>query len=217
MCIPARRCAIKGGNFIEALADADTLIFDKTGTLTEGKPNVTHIVPASGEISETRVMELAGAAEQTSSHPLADAVLSYCRKEQILIPKHGEVITVVGKGTKTEVAGKTIRVGSGAFMEENGISLDSLADKQDLLPRTGATLVYVAEDTRLIGVLGIQDKMRENMRKSVNNLRSKGIDEILLLTGDRREQAKAVGEQIGVDGYEAELLPEDKVKTVLRL
>ncbi|MDF2922124.1 MAG: cation-transporting ATPase [Paenibacillaceae bacterium] len=205
---------IKGGNFIESMARADTLIFDKTGTLTEGKPNVVQIVTASRDITEARVLELAGAAEETSSHPLADAVLSYCRKQQIVIPKHGEIVTVVGKGMMTEVDGRTIRVGSVTFMEENGIDP---VGRLGHLPGNGATWVFVAEEERLLGALAIHDKTREHMRKAVNNLRHKGVHEILLLTGDRMEQAEAVAGKIGVDAYEAQLLPEDKARIVLSL
>lgn len=208
---------IKGGNYIEALSQADTLIFDKTGTLTEGKPNIVQIATASRSISEEHVLELAGAAEEMSSHPLADAVLSHCRRLQLALPKHGETVTVVGKGMQTEVGGKTVRVGSASFLEENGVSRGSLDKLSGQLPDNGATLVYVAEDNRLLGVLAIRDKTRENMRKAVNNLRYKGVDEILLLTGDRREQARAVATEIGVDAFHAQLLPEDKAKMVLRL
>ncbi len=209
---------IKGGNYIEALSSADTIIFDKTGTLTEGKPEVVDIVIADGRYTERRIIELALAAEETSSHPIAMAILSKGRKDGINMIQHGEIITHVARGTETTVENdRLVRVGNKAFMEENNIDTSKIANNVQILITKGESVVYVGLDDKLIGVLAIQDKMRSNMKKSINNLRFKELDDIQLLTGDLKEQAKIVANRIGVDSYKGELLPEDKAKTVLRL
>ena len=209
---------IKGGNYIEALSTADTIIFDKTGTLTEGKPDVVDILVLDKRYTEKIIIELALAAEETSSHPIAQAILSKGRKDGINMIKHGEIITHVARGTETSVEnGRIVRVGNRAFMEENDIDTSrSDVGVQSLIAK-GESVVYVGFDDKLIGVIGIQDKMRGNMKKSINNLRFKKVDDIRLLTGDIREQAEVVANSIGVDSYRGELLPEDKAKTVLSL
>lgn len=132
--------------------------------------------------------------------------------------KHGEIITHVARGTETTVEDdRVVRVGNKPFMEENKIDTSKMESSVQILISKGEGVVYVALDDNLIGVIGIQDKMRSNMKKSINNLRFKKVDDIRLLTGDLREQAEVVANRIGVDSYKGELLPEDKAKTVLRL
>ena len=103
-----------------------------------------------------------------------------------------------------------------SFVKENNIEI-TLEDEAFNLKKKGQSIIYVARNEELLGVIGIQDKMRENMKKSLNNVRYQGVDEILLLTGDLEDQASIVASKVGVDGYEAELLPEDKAKTILKL
>ncbi len=206
---------IKGGNYIEALAEADTLILDKTGTLTEGKPEVLDIVTAN-DISQRDLIAIAGAAEETSAHPMASAILSKVRSEGIKIPTHTEIITHIAKGVETNIGKDTIRVGNKAFLKENNIVI-TLEYEAFNLKKKGQSIIYVARGEELLGIIGIQDKMRENMKKSLNNVRYQGVDEILLLTGDLEDQASIVASKMGVDGYEAELLPEDKAETILKL
>lgn len=207
---------IKGGNYIEALSESDTLVLDKTGTLTEGKPQVTNIEVAEG-ISKNEVIELAAAAEETSSHPMAIAILTKLKLEGLTIPEHDTTITHVARGVETVVNDEIIRVGNKPFLQENQVELGNLGEKAENLKAKGNSVIYVAKGTKTIGILTIQDKMRDNMKKSLNNLRSQGIDEIMLLTGDLKGQAEIVANKMGVDTYEAELLPEDKAKIVLKV
>lgn len=153
---------IKGGNYIEALAEADTLILDKTGTLTEGKPEVLDIVTAQ-DITSRELIEIVSAAEETSSHPMASAILSKAKSEGIKIPKHGEVITHIAKGVETNIDEDIIRVGNKTFLKENNIDI-TLEDEAFNLKKKGQSIVYVAQNEKLLGVIGIQDKMRENMK-----------------------------------------------------
>lgn len=207
---------IKGGNYIESLASSDTLILDKTGTLTEGKPEITNIITAKN-IKDTQVIELAAAAEETSAHPMAVAILNKLKLEGLTIPKHGEVITHVARGVETNIGEHVIRVGSKAFMEQNGVDITEIENKADNLQSIEGTVIYVAKSLQAVGVFAVKDKTRENMKKSLNNLRYQGINEIMLLTGDLKKQAEVVASKMGVDSYLAELLPEDKAKTVLKI
>ncbi|RDY23306.1 heavy metal translocating P-type ATPase [Romboutsia maritimum] len=207
---------IKGGNYIEALAEADTLILDKTGTLTQGKPEVLDMVTVD-DVSCKELIAIAATAEETSSHPMANAILSKARMQGIEVPQHGEIITHVAKGVETNIEEDIVRVGNRLFLQENDIDVDVLNDEVRDLKKKGQSIIYVAKNNKLLGIIGIQDKMRENMKKSLNNIRYQGVDEILLLTGDLKEQAKIVAKKMGIDGYKAELLPEDKAKTILKL
>ncbi|EDS77600.1 metal cation-transPorting p-type ATPase C CtpC [Clostridium botulinum C str. Eklund] len=115
---------IKGGNYIESLANSDTLILDKTGTLTEGKPQIVSVIPANDSINKNYIIEMAAAAEETSKHPMAVAVLSKLRKKGLVVPPHGESITHISRGIETNVGEDTVRVGSKIFMKENNIEVD---------------------------------------------------------------------------------------------
>lgn len=208
---------IKGGNYIEAMADSDTVVFDKTGTLTEGKPEVTSIVSLSTEFTEKEIIEIASAAEETSNHPLALGILSKLKAEGWVIPHHGETKMCISRGTVTTIGDDTVRVGSKTFMDELNIDTSSVKEKEEYLMKNGEKIIYVALNDELIGLIGIQDKMRDNMKKAINSLRYRGIHDIILLTGDLEEHAESTAYKMGVDSYQAELLPMDKVKAVQKL
>lgn len=217
VCTAARNgILIKGSNYIEMLSKSDTLILDKTGTLTEGKAQVVSIVPLNNS-SERQIIELAAAAEETSTHPMAVAVLEKARYSGWKIPEHSETQVHVALGVETRVGDDIIRVGNHRFMDENGIELADVHEHVSRLVRRGENVIYVAQGTSLIGVLGIQDSLRENMKKALNRLRYSGIDDIILLTGDMEQHAEIVATRMAMDRYEAEVLPEDKAETVLRL
>lgn len=208
---------IKGSNYIEEISKADTIIFDKTGTITEGKPSVQTIKVLDKSIAEDMMLAYAAAAEETSTHPLAVAVLNETRDRGIEIPIHGENRVVVARGIETEVEGSTIRVGSKKFMEENGISTEKFNDEVKFIIGRGEILIYVAKNKKLIGLIGVTDPPRENIKKTINRLRGQGIDEIVLLTGDLEQQAQTIAARMSIDSYESELLPEDKAKNILAL
>ncbi|WFD09926.1 heavy metal translocating P-type ATPase [Tepidibacter hydrothermalis] len=208
---------IKGGNYIERLAESDTLILDKTGTLTEGKPQILNVISANKDISEKEVIEIAAAAEETSNHPMAIAVLSKLRQSGWDIPAHGKNKVHIARGIETTIGQDKIYVGSKVFMSDNDVDTSILDDEAKTLISNGEGLIYVARNNELIGILGIQDKLRDNMKKAINNLRYQGIDDIALLTGDLKEQAEIVANKMAVDRYEAQLFPEDKAKQVLSI
>ena len=208
---------IKGSNYIEEISKADTIIFDKTGTITEGRPSVQTIKVLDKELTENRMLTYAAAAEETSTHPLAVAILNEIKDRGLEIPAHSENKVIVARGIETTVEESIVRVGSKKFMEENGISTEEFNDEVKVILGRGEILIYIAKDSKLIGLIGVTDPPRENIKKTINRLRGQGIDEIVLLTGDLEQQAQTIASRMSIDSYESELLPEDKAKNILAL
>ena len=207
---------IKGSNYLEELSKSDTVIFDKTGTITEGKPKIQTLKTFGKNMKDNRMLALAAAAEETSSHPLASAILNEIKNRGLKIPKHKESVIKVARGIETFVNKDIIRVGSLKYMEENGISLEVASDIVKGMQNRGEIVIYVAKNNDLIGVIGVSDPPRENIKKAMNRLRNQGIDDIVLLTGDLRQQAETIASRMSMDRYESELMPEDKAKDILK-
>lgn len=209
---------IKGGNYIEALADIDTVILDKTGTITVGSPAVKLIKTAVG-ITEQEAVLLAASTERHSAHPLAEAVIDYAAEREWDIPEHESTETVVGRGMRAVIVssesmqGGQILLGSRRFMLEEGVKgLDGI----DVNDCRSASHVYLARDKELIAVFIIADPIRPDFKKTINQLRRGGIDEIIMLTGDSRSVAEEVAASLDIDSFHAEVLPEDKAELVAK-
>ncbi|MBE6097407.1 MAG: heavy metal translocating P-type ATPase [Schwartzia succinivorans] len=209
---------VKGGNYIEALAEADTLVLDKTGTLTVGVPQISFIRTVEG-VSEKETVLLAASAEMHSVHPLAVAIQKYVREKAWEVPQHKSSETIVARGMKASVPdfdgfkGGSVLVGSRKFMEESKVKkLDDITI-EDKSPNR----IYVARDKKLLGVIGINDPIRPKMKKTLNQMRRHGIDEIVMLTGDSKEVAAQVAQDMDIDSFYAEVLPEDKANYVQKL
>lgn len=213
-----RGILVKGGNYIEALAETDTVVLDKTGTLTVGVPQIAFVKTAGG-VTEKETVLLAASAELHSVHPLAVAIQKYVKEHDWQTPHHKSSKTIVARGMQAEVPdfdgfpGGVIRVGSKKFLQENGIADDAQLDAGLL----GKNLLYVARDEKLIGVIGIEDPIRPKMKKTLNQMRRYGIDEIVMLTGDSKAVAQEVARSMDIDSYHAEILPEDKSSYVNKL
>ncbi len=203
---------IKGGAYIEQMSGANTVLLDKTGTITEGKPHIVSMQVVVPDMTEKEVLSMAMAAEETSSHPLASAILAYGRSMGAEIPEHDEIITEVSRGSRTVVDGEVVRVGSLKFMKENHVAAP------DSMQINGVGIAnYVGVGSRIVGVLYAMDEVRQNVRRAINSLRYEGVGEVQMLTGDMDEQARLVAQEIGADGYRAQLLPEQKADAVLKL
>jgi len=203
---------IKGGTFIEQMRSANTVLLDKTGTITEGRPHIVSMTTFKEGMTEHEVLSYAMAAEETSTHPLAGAILRYGREIGAEPKAHDDVVTEVSRGSRTLAAGKTVRVGNLKYMQENGVkALTRLPEG------TGAIPNYVGIDREIVAVLYAMDSPRENVRRAINSLRYDGVGDIELLTGDMESQARTVAEQVGADGYRAQLLPEQKAEVVLKM
>ena len=209
---------IKGGNYIENLADIDTIVLDKTGTITMGVPQVQQIQTALG-VDEKEMILLAASAEMHSVHPLAVAIQKYVKNHKWTTPPHDTSETIVARGMRAVVPdfetykGGTILVGSRRFMNEEGVT-----GLPEAMGKTvGKSLLYVARDGEFIGFMAIQDPVRPAMKKTLNQMRRLGIDEVVMLTGDSKEVAAEVARDMDIDSYHAEILPEDKANYVMKL
>ena len=207
---------IKGSNYLEELSKSDTVIFDKTGTITEGKPKIQTLQVLKKNMQTNELLAFAAAAEEMSSHPLAVAILNEVKNRGIQIPEHKDTEIKVSRGIETLVNNDVIRVGSKKYMQENEIYTDNASDVIKGILNRGEILICVAKNTNLIGVIGVSDPPRENIKKAMNRLRYHGIDDIVLLTGDLRQQAETIASRMSMDRYESELLPEDKAKDILK-
>ena len=218
ICTAARNgVLVKGSNYLELLSETETVIFDKTGTLTEGRPVVQSVVCADGEATERELLTMAAAAEEASNHPMALAVLDRVRRAGWPVPRHADSQTHTARGVSARIGRSVVRVGSQRFMKENGIPLEPLFDQAHRIARKGENLLYVARGKKLMGVLGIQDVLRADMKKSLNRMRHLGVDDIILLTGDVEQHAEIVASRMAMDRYHAEVMPAEKAETVLRL
>ena len=213
-----RGILVKGGNYIEALAETDTVVLDKTGTLTIGVPQISFVKTAQG-VEEKEAVLLAASAEMHSVHPLAVAIQKYVKEKKWETPHHKTSQTIVARGMQADVPdfegykGGVVRVGSKKFLAENGIQDNEALDTG----LTSKNLLYVARDKQLIGVIGIEDPIRPKMKKTLNQMRRYGIDEIVMLTGDSKAVAQEVARSMDIDSYHAEILPEDKSDYVNKL
>lgn len=211
---------VKGGNFIETLADIDTVVFDKTGTITNGHPTVVEVIPSKTE-SQEEVILLAAAAERSSSHPLAESILSYAAKNNWEIPTRVEATTIVGRGISATVEsfgsyqGGSVLVGSLSFMQENNVKGLKSLDLSEKI--ANSNLIYVAKNNKLAGVILISDPIRRDLKKTINRLRRLGIDEILMLTGDTQKTAEFVANKLDLDDYKSDILPQGKAEFVANL
>ena len=211
----AQGVLVKGGNFIEILSEADTLILDKTGTITEGRPKVSSVYAAEHDIDTRDIVEAAAACEETTNHPIALAIINKVREMGWQIPRHSQVKVHLGKGVETTVNRRKVRVGSAAFLHSAGVAMTLSDQTIATMQQRGEKVIYVARGRQLMGVIGIQDSLREDMKKTLNRLRRQGYDEIVLLTGDIEAHANVMASKMSVDSYKAEALPEEKAEKVL--
>ncbi|HEX2943037.1 MAG TPA: heavy metal translocating P-type ATPase [Rhodopila sp.] len=206
---------IKSAEALERMEKVNILVVDKTGTLTEGKPRVVAVVPGPGQ-AETDVLSLAASLEQSSEHPLAVAVLAAARDRGLAHQDAVEFGSVTGKGVTGTVDGRQIALGNARLMAELQIDLGDLLAKADDLRHDGATALFLAIDGRPGGVIAVADPVKQTTPSALESLRADGM-RIVMLTGDNRTTAEAVGRKLGIDEVEADVLPDDKHSVVRKL
>jgi heavy metal translocating P-type ATPase len=208
---------IKGGIFLELAQKMDTLLVDKTGTFTFGKPKVVDVVSFNG-VSEEEVLRLAAIAEKYSEHPLARSVMACAKQRNIEVPDPDEFKIEVGMGVTARLDGREILVGKSKFLQDKGVYaaeyIDYAISEQT---EQGRTVILVANDMKPAGLIAIADEIRPETSRSIASLKALGIKRIIMLTGDNHKAAKSVAKEIGVDEFQAELLPEQKLQFVEKL
>ncbi|MGT2440934.1 heavy metal translocating P-type ATPase [Bradyrhizobium betae] len=206
---------IKNAEALERMEKLDTLVVDKTGTLTEGKPKVVAIVPAEG-FDETDILKLAASVERSSEHPLADAIVRAANERNLALVDVREFDSPTGKGVKGKVDGKLVLLGNANFLKSENIETQPLEAQAERLRSDGATVVDVAVDGRLAGILAIADPVKASTADALKALGAEGI-KVIMLTGDNRTTANAVAKRLGISDVEAEVLPDQKSAVVDRL
>jgi Cu+-exporting ATPase len=207
---------IRSAEVLELMEKVDTVVVDKTGTLTEGKPKLVTVAPAGG-FAEAELLRLAAAMEAGSEHPLAAAIVAGARERAITPTAVEGFDSVSGKGVRGRIDGKRVALGNRAMMEAEGIrDLDATASRAEELRRDGQTVVFLAADGRIAGLLGIADPIKATTPDAVRQLHSAGV-RVVMLTGDSRTTAEAVAKKLGVDEVVAEVLPDAKAEAVRKL
>ncbi len=197
---------VKGSNYLEYLAKVNTIVFDKTGTLTYGNFQVTNIV-ANG-MSKEELLQIAAHAEYYSNHPIAKSIIA-AYPEKIKPESIGNPIEISGQGIEVNYQGQKILAGNKKLMSENKIDLPIVEEI--------GSVVYFAKEDKFIGYICIDDLLKENTKKTIQDLKKIGINQTIMLTGDRQPVAKKIAESVSIDDYYAELLPQDKVEQLQRI
>jgi len=207
---------IKDAEVLETLERVDTVVVDKTGTLTEGHPELTELIPAESK-SEEDLLSFAAAVERQSEHPLARAVVEAAEQREIDVPAANDFDSVTGGGVHGTVAEKEVLIGKRGLLEKRSVSnLAALDDKAEDLQQQGRTVIYVAVDGQLAGLLAVSDPIKESTPEAVRTLHELGL-KVIMLTGDNERTAKAVADELNIDQFEAGVNPEEKHERVKSL
>jgi Cu+-exporting ATPase len=206
---------IKGGEVLQRAGDIDTVVLDKTGTVTEGTPAVARVITL-GPLSDAEILDYAAALERHSEHPVAAAIVRAARQKEISVQTATDFRSRTGSGVTGKVQGREVAVGNAALMRELGIGLEAPRPQNGVSSLEGSSEVYVAVDGRVAGVIVVADSLRPSSPEAVKKLQEMGVD-VVLLTGDRFDTARAIAKEIGVSHVVAEVLPEDKVAEIRRL
>ena len=206
---------IKNAEALERFEKVDTLVVDKTGTLTEGKPRLIGLKPV-GAITESELLRLAASLERASEHPLAAAIVDAAKERGLTLAEAQDFDSPVGKGVTGTVEGRALVIGSHRIMSEAGIGTAAQAAEAEALRAEGGTVIFVAIDGRVAGLLVIADPVKQTTPRAIEFLKGAGI-RVVMLTGDNRTTAQAVARRLGIDEVEAEVLPEDKSAVVNKL
>ena len=198
---------------IEIARKLNYVVFDKTGTLTEGKFGVSGVI-ALGNESEKEILKLAAAVEVQSQHSIAQGIVKAAKERKIEIPQVKNFKSVPGKGAKGQVVGREILVGNQTFLNEEGVETEQFEKK--ITVSADQTFIWVAQDKKAIGVIALEDVIREESRRAIKALSAMGI-KTAMLTGDNEQIAATVAKKLGVDTYFAQVLPEDKVNKIKKL
>lgn len=204
---------IKGGMHLENLGRVSVVAFDKTGTLTAGRPDITDVVVLTDDLDERQLLGLAASVEAASDHPLARAIVADAGARECAVTPAGDVTQLAGVGITGTVGGRSITVGKRGAVEQDA----SVSHRIEQLESQGKTVVIVAEARRVLGLIALADQPRANAREMIHDLKKLGIRHTVMLTGDNARTAAAIARQVDVDSFEADLMPEDKLKAVQEL
>ena len=206
---------IKNAEALEILEKVDALVVDKTGTLTEGRPRMVGVEPAGG-LSEDELLRVAASLERGSEHPLAAAIVKGAEAKGLSLAEAQEFQSVTGKGVLGRVGGRNVAMGNAALMADHQVAVDPLRSRLEELRREGQTVMLIAVDGQLAGLVTVADPIRASTPDAIRLLHEDGM-RVIMLTGDSRTTAEAVARKLGIDEVIAEVLPQQKHEVVKRL
>src|SRR3989338_5012677 len=205
----------KNAESLQKAKEISIIVFDKTGTLTKGKPEVTNIMPIEKN-TEHEVLKLAAFAEKRSEHPLAEAIVNKAKKEKIKVDEPKKFNSITGKGVEAFYRNNKILLGNRKLMQDNKIKINDIEGEIVKLENEGKTVMLVAQNKALIGLVAVADTLKENSKEAVSELH-KMRKEIIMITGDNQRTANAIAKQLGIDRVLAEVLPQDKANEIKKL
>ncbi len=205
---------IRNAEALEVLEKVTTLVVDKTGTLTEGKPTLVTLEPLPGIDAQT-LLRLTASVEHVSEHPLAAAIVAGARERKLALADVSDFTSVTGKGVNGKAEGRSVSIGNGGHMEAIHVDAGPLRGRADELRREGQTVMFIAVDGRLAGLVGVADPVKATTVEAIKALHADGIT-VVMLTGDNRTTAEAVAKAVGIDQIEADVMPDQKAAVVKR-
>lgn len=209
---------IKGGEALEQAHRLTTVILDKTGTITKGQPVVTDIISCADGVAESTFVALAAAVERGSEHGLGAAIVNYAREQDLLIPEVSDTTAIPGYGVQAIVEQQRVYIGNRALLLRTGVAVAEYEKQAEDLEHTGKTVMWVARDHQLLGLIAVTDVVRENSRQAIVELSALGLD-VYMLTGDNHKTAQAIARVVGIAAERvfSEVLPEQKADKVRQL
>ncbi|MBL1244809.1 MAG: cadmium-translocating P-type ATPase [Sulfurimonas sp.] len=206
---------IKDAQTLESMEKVDTLVVDKTGTLTQGKPKVTKIITNAG-FSEAEVLALSASIEKASEHPLADALVTSAKEQNILLFEVKTFESITGKGVQGKVNGKNLLLGSDSFLNSSNINTSSLLQEADDLRALGEGVIFISIDSVFAAIIAIADPIKETSQQAVKELQKDGVH-VVMLSGDNEKTANAVAKKLGIKEVHAHVMPQDKASVIKEL
>jgi len=206
---------IKNAEALEVMEKVDTLVVDKTGTLTEGKPQLTTVIAIAGS-EDLEVLRLAASLERASEHPLAEAIVRGAEQKGVSLARADDFQSVTGKGVTGVVDGNKVALGNSKLLESLGIAAGDSTQRAETLRAEGQTVMFVAVDGRMAGLIGVADPIKATTPEAIRDLHAEGV-QVVMLTGDSRKTAEAVAAKLKIDRVQAEVLPDQKAEVVKQL
>ncbi|XLS27811.1 heavy metal translocating P-type ATPase [Flavobacteriaceae bacterium M23B6Z8] len=205
---------IKNAEALETFHKVDTLVVDKTGTLTEGKPSVEQVVSIQDDYTDEKILQLIASLNNSSEHPLAEATVAYAKEKEVTLLDVKDFNSVTGKGVEGKVSDKQLFLGNAKMMSYADVQIsDAVQEEVANYQQQGKTVSYFSTDQKVVGYIVIGDQIKETAKAAIEALQSRDID-VVMLTGDHKQTAKAVADELGLPDFKADLLPEDKLRIV---
>ncbi|WP_281558367.1 heavy metal translocating P-type ATPase [Thalassomonas sp. RHCl1] len=206
---------IRNGDALQQAGKLETIVLDKTGTVTQGKPGISKMIPR-GNWDENSLLLWAGSAEANSEHPLAEAIVSAAKEQQLELLPVTDFAAIAGQGIRAELENKSLLLGTRKLMQSFDIDIQALVSQAAELEQEANTVIFIAIDGELAGIIGISDAIKSDSFAAIERMHQLGL-EVMLLTGDNRATADAVARQLGIDKVIAEVLPQDKAGQIAQL